>query len=97
MTTTISAKRVAFIREGEGLQAGAFEPVENSEGLLGLRFRCPCGCDNESWVNTKPVGPDQGWTFSGTLDNPTLHPSVFNTGMPCRWHGWLRNGEWVSC
>jgi len=97
MTAPPPARLVADIRAGDGLLPGAVEARFDGDQLQGLAFRCPCGCGSEGWLNTVPVGPDSGWKFTGTVDAPTLHPSVFNTGMPCRWHGWLRNGEWVSC
>ena len=44
------------------------------------------------------------WTWSGTLDAPTLSPSVHVQGTKTAtgerftiWHGWLRDGEAVSC
>ena len=76
------------------LVQGSFHAVERSDGTMaGFQFICPCGCGNESWL---PFGTAEGgWTFDRNLEAPTLWPSVNNTGMPCGWHGWLRNGQWV--
>ena len=45
-----------------------------------------------------------GWKWNQSTDQPTLSPSVRvsipepGTGKALElWHGWLRNGEWVSC
>lgn len=46
-----------------------------------------------------PVGKG-GWTWNGSLDKPTLSPSVkVSGGRDGRelWHGWLRDGRFVSC
>ncbi|WP_103173759.1 DUF6527 family protein [Paracoccus sp. SY] len=64
----------------------------------GIAFICPCGCARESYLPKDEgdrIGP--AWTFSGTEDAPTVRPSVFNSGMPCQWHGWLTDGDWQSC
>jgi hypothetical protein len=34
------------------------------------------------------------WTLSGDLERPTLSPSIHLVGF---WHGWLREGRFVSC
>ena len=68
----------------------------------GIAFICPCGCGRESYLRRRSChcatcchGPS--WEFSGTLDAPTLFPSIHNVRMPCRWHGWLRDGHWHPC
>lgn len=41
----------------------------------------------------KPAdGPS--WQWNGSLDKPTLTPSVHHRG---HWHGWLTDGVWRSC
>jgi len=64
--------------------------------IRGVAFTCPCGCGNESYLPSDAAGHDSGWRFTGPDNALTAHPSVYNTGMPCQWHGWLRNGEWVT-
>lgn len=76
--------------------AGSYHIVESSDGFIGMQFICPCGCQRESWINLDSQAPRPRWTLSGTSDTPTLHPSVHNTGLPCKWHGWLRHGQWVA-
>lgn len=34
------------------------------------------------------------WLLTGTRECPTLHPSLH---VPGQWHGWLREGQLVSC
>ncbi len=34
------------------------------------------------------------WKLTGTLEKPTLYPSLNWVGV---WHGWLRDGKLVSC
>jgi hypothetical protein len=61
---------------------------------------CP-GCGRTSGMevgNPKPA-KSPSWLISGFVDLPetvTLSPSVNCTGC-CGWHGWLRDGVYVSC
>lgn len=76
--------------------AGSFHIAERRDGSVGgFQFICPCGCGNESWLPVDREIGMGGWRWDGNREKPTLTPSVFNTGMPCKWHGWLRAGEWV--
>lgn len=34
------------------------------------------------------------WQLSGSADRPTLHPSIDAVGI---WHGWLKDGQLLSC
>jgi len=78
--------------------AGSIEYRERQDGSVGgIAFVCPCGCGNESYLPLRGHGPPHEWDWDGNREAPTLSPSVFNTGMPCQWHGWLRAGEWKSC
>jgi hypothetical protein len=70
------------------------------EKTSGMHFCCPCGCGNMSYMaftcrpeKAKAGGPE--WEWNGDRENPTLTPSVHQTGLPCKWHGWLRDGYWV--
>jgi len=79
----------------EGRKAGTMSFRIRGDGAVGgIAFICPCGCGNESYLFLDGIGP--AWEWNGSKDAATLTPSVFNTGMPCRWHGWLRDGYWVS-
>lgn len=48
------------------------------------------------WRTEHPenTGPGAKWTLSGTVDKPTLSPSLHWIGV---WHGYLRNGRLESC
>ncbi len=65
----------------------------------GAAFICPCGCGSESWLPFRGGPSDHqhgpGWTWDGNIGHPTLSPSILQSGMPCKWHGYLRAGEWV--
>ena len=78
-----------------------FESVDGGH----LQFICPrtnevnaCSGFCHVRVSQEPGshGP-QTWNMTGWPDAVTLIPSVFNCAQnACNWHGWLRNGEWVS-
>ena len=95
------ALECASLSELKAGQAGSikYNPADPDFGdPAGLMFQCPCGCGNLGWLAfDNGQNPHPCWRFDGNRERPTLTPSVFNAGMPCRWHGWLRNGEWVSC
>lgn len=78
--------------------AGAIEFRSIDGEVCGIAFVCPCGCGQDSWLPVNGHGrPGPSWEWDGNREAPTLNPSVFNSGMPCQWHGWLRAGMWVSC
>ena len=81
--------------------AGSIEYRESRFGgpVAGIAFVCPCGCGNESYMPIRGGGGAGGpsWEWDGNREAPTLTPSVFNSGMPCQWHGWLRAGVWEPC
>ncbi|MFG1340944.1 DUF6527 family protein [Xanthobacter autotrophicus] len=60
-----------------------------------MLYACPCGCRTVGRLRFRPdVSGNPSWEWDGNRDAPTLNPSVNHVG---HWHGWLRNGEWVSC
>lgn len=78
--------------------AGGIHFRDRDGKLWGITFICPCGCGSESWLPVDRRGrPGPSWEWDGNREAPTLTPSVFNSGMPCQWHGWLRAGKWESC
>jgi len=95
----LKATRVEDVRNARDIP-GAYD-VRSIEGkVAGLGFICPCGCGTESWL---PLDDGRrGWHWNGNPDAPVLTPSVFNSGLPCQWHGWLGGsdgkhpGMWVS-
>ncbi|MBY0581546.1 MAG: hypothetical protein K2P68_01330 [Sphingomonas sp.] len=77
------------------IPAGAIEFRELDGVVMGIAFRCPCGCGFESWL---PIRDDHtGWQWDGNREAPSLTPSVLQSGLPCKWHGYLTNGEWRVC
>lgn len=88
------ASIVDDIRSDAGKAPGAIELRAIDGDIWGIGFRCPCGCGEESWLPLEPRNP-HGWTWDGNREAPTLEPSVLQSGLPCKWHGFLRNGEWV--
>ena len=82
-----------------GQEPGSIELREglgNPGVVAGSGFRCPCGCGKEGWLPVNGEGsPGPSWEWDGNRERPTLAPSVLQLSG-CRWHGWLRNGEWVT-
>jgi len=77
---------------------GAFmlEPFETA-GLFTFIYFCPCGCGRKGELpigeNFKPGGDRPSWRWNGSRTEPTFDPSVNHVD---HWHGWLRNGYWVT-
>ena len=74
-----------------------FYTKEDMEGHAGILFCCPCGCGVVSGV---PFNGDRAvWSWNGSEDKPTLTPSILkNTPNICAgWHGFLTNGEFITC
>lgn len=46
------------------------------------------------WPYRDPLPNGAVWEFNGDYDRPTLTPSLHWVDM---WHGWLRDGELISC
>ena len=79
-----------------GSPPGAYILVDQPGGIRGIEFLCPC-CGTPSYLNLIASHPGPFWSWNGDEDKPTLKPSIFNTGMKCRWHGYLTDGEFVPC
>ena len=65
----------------------------------GIWFTCPCGCGNVIHLPVKlgfSSGPGE-WSWDGNEVHPTLNPSILRLPPSCGWHGWLRNGVWITC
>ena len=79
----------------QGTVPGAIEIRELNGTVKGMAFRCPCGCGYTSWL---PVDREErGWAWDGNREAPTLTPSILQSGLPCKWHGFLTNGEFRPC
>jgi hypothetical protein len=100
----LKAVVVDNIHSEAGNQRGAIEFRSLNGKVRGIACRCPCGCGHEMWLPVKLAGePDEGgyaWQWNGDEANAVLTPSVYNTGLPCRWHGFLgqqKPGYWNEC
>lgn len=72
-----------------------FDLINAPEGEAALWFFCPCGCGAlvrlHVGLKEKPTH-SPSWNWNGSVENPTLAPSV--NRLDCGWHGWLRDGYW---
>lgn len=69
----------------------------NDVGERRLSFLCPCGCGMLAGIKIRDDGQQSGGAWSWNFDKaaPTCAPSILiNQG---HWHGYLTNGEFVSC
>jgi Family of unknown function (DUF6527) len=86
-------------------ETGALLPAPERKGV-GVVFDCPCGNHDEEHrcfvpfkiaIDGMPSGEPKGWQRTGdTFETLTLEPSILRIGG-CGWHGWIRNGEVVTC
>jgi hypothetical protein len=86
-------------RPAIGKVPGSFRLTDpDSDGEQWFYYCCPCGCGRTAPLMVgngfKPQADYPTWNWNGSLDKPTLQPSVHHVG---HWHGWLRNGVWESC
>jgi hypothetical protein len=74
---------------------GDFQIVDEANRQRRLWFVCP-GCHQVSAIAIRPVidGSAASWEWDGNIENPTLTPSIHHIGC---WHGWLTDGQFVSC
>lgn len=57
-----------------------FRPVTHEDGSpYGIRFDCP-GCRDPHVI---PTTGDKAWTFNGSMDAPTLSPSILVRWTAC--------------
>ena len=82
---------------------GAFKYLSDEGGkTFGFLFKCPCGCRRMGQVRFVKDGIAGGWTFNGNTKCPTVHPSINlmaddgSGNTISHWHGWLKDGEWIS-
>ena len=100
---TVKATVVDDIDSEEGKIPGAIELRlrYRAKGVAGIGFRCPCGCGQEGYLPIRMAGRERTqapeWEWDGNEETPTLTPSVYNSGLPCKWHGFLTAGVWKSC
>jgi len=94
--TGVKAVRVDDIRSEEGMRPGAVEFREIEGTVRGIAFRCPCACGYESYLPVN-ILDRPSWQWNGSFDAPSTTPSILQSGLPCKWHGYLTNGEFVPC
>ena len=101
-TNPVEAKHVPnkdeFRHPHESRVPGSFHVEEEDEGgVRDFYYCCPCGCGAIGMMfvgeNFKP-DESPSWEWNGSLEKPTLRPSVHHVG---HWHGWLTDGVWRSC
>jgi len=98
VTAAVKSFLVPSVRDLRPVPPGAIEPRRIDDEWVGLAFGCPCGCGLESWLNfTDPDHPQLGgWgprpAKDADMTRLTLTPSILQT-FPCRWHGFLTDGE----
>ncbi len=82
-----------------------FRCIDGITGAQGVFFLCPCGKHTlcipfkvPQGVRAENTAPS--WEMTGTgLHDLTLSPSINVGGTvndPC-WHGWIQNGEVITC
>jgi len=94
MKAKVCTTRDEYYASGPGaIRFGSVKHSDREDLEKVMWTKCP-GCGKSGVINVdgafKPT-----WTLSGEPDAPTLNPSVNRVGC-CGWHGWLRNGVWVS-
>lgn len=64
-----------------------------------LDFRCPACGEHRIAIPIGPgsVFPSKPWDATGTVENLTVTPSIDAHTPPCRWHGFITNGEISTC
>lgn len=65
-----------------------------------LGFRCPACGEHRIMIPIAPGSPVSGnpWKATGTVENLSVTPSIDAETRPnCRWHGFITNGEMLTC
>lgn len=83
-----------------------FHGSDDDSRTIGMIHSCPCGCGALTSLNFDERRNDRPlWKVAGDADKLTLEPSIgikrFAAGQDVEadgyhWHGWLREGVWVS-
>ncbi len=90
--TFVDASANGFVHGPECKQGVLFDEPAGSGGKLLVWFANPIGGGPAAG---REHTPSPRWTRTGeTLETLTLSPSVNVIGG---WHGWIRNGEVITC
>lgn len=92
---------------GEGVRNADGSPVPRREAI-GIWFDCPCGCEHPVYVSFSnpadglgPFHANDGqpmWERTGnTFAELTLRPSIQRIAPQACWHGFITNGEVITC
>lgn len=75
----------------QAVQRGEFEVITEPGGQRRFWFVCPGPCKSIAPIALRPVvdGSGQSWEWNGSIEAPTLKPSIDHKGC---WHGWLTDG-----
>lgn len=89
---------------GEGVTCNGQPVPERSR--IGIAFSCPCGCDRDVailFANPVDGGPSvqsdgqHAWQRVGDdFETLSLTPSILRMDG-CKWHGFITNGEAITC
>lgn len=94
----VTAKHVPDWDRRDGIP-GAFG-VLTEGSVITFVYCCPCGCGQQIGLPiraaTDPAPTRPAWLWNGSLDSPTLTPSIRRLDG-CLWHGFLTGGQWQPC
>lgn len=90
---------------GEGVfETATGSPIPRRD-RTGVSLDCPCGCEHRLHVpfanpvdGRGPTWPGYGWEREGdTFETLTLKPSIQRERPARCWHGFITNGEIITC
>lgn len=94
----VKAIYVASVNDSK--EPGSFTYYVNGEAkVVGLLYRCPCGCGRLGGLPFGPKSEDDikhsraTWDWNGNREVPTLTPSIHHVN---HWHGFLTDGMWIQ-
>jgi Family of unknown function (DUF6527) len=95
------AKTDDDVRGNPGAYYFLHENADPDGRPCGIMHACPCGCERVSvlWFKATRHGGGPEWDVAGEWPNVTLSPSIGIDRQRAggfHWHGWLRDGEFVS-
>lgn len=78
-------------------------PKDRQHGVLYISklhsmaiHKCPCGCGFEA-VTPLECEAMPGWTLQESSVGVSLHPSVYNKGLPCQSHYYITDNQVRWC